>query len=174
MLLNTDSDWCCLERPSGHPDVCLFFGVSARGESSKTSITSSNQSVIIERPWVARMFLEIARKRPPNAPIFCVSRESMVRTAKKACDLLGIECPVLHKLRHTGPANDTLRGSKSLEQIRRRGRWATLKSVERYSKTAHIVADLAHLELEVRRIGAEFLASPDAFTAPQPASVRFC
>ena len=50
MLLNTDSDWCCLERPSGHPDVCLFFGVSSRGESSKTSTTSANQSVIVERP----------------------------------------------------------------------------------------------------------------------------
>ena len=98
----------------------------------------------------------------------------MVRAVKKACDLLGIECPVLHKLRHTGPANDTLRGTKSLEQIRRRGRWATLKSVERYSKTAHIVADLAHLEPEVRRIEAEFLASPDAFTAAPTAAVRFC
>ena len=63
---------------------------------------------------------------------------------------------------------------ESLEQIRRRGRWATLKSVERYSKTAHIVADLAHLEPEVRRIGAEFLASPDAFTAAPTAAVRFC
>ena len=151
-----------------------IFGVTARGESSKTSTTSSNQSVIIDRPWVARMFLELARKRPPNAPIISVSRETVARTVKKACDLLGIECPVLHKLRHTGPANDTLRGSKSLEQIRRRGRWASLKSVELYSKTAHIVADLAHLDPEVRRLGDEFLASPDAFTAAQPATVRFC
>ena len=70
--------------------------------------------------------------------------------------------------------NDTLRGTRSLEQVRRRGRWASLKSVERYSKTAHIVADLAHLDPEVRRLGDEFLASPDAFTAAQPATVRFC
>jgi len=173
MLLNTDSDWCCLERPSGHPDVCLFFGVSNRGESSITSIHHSNQSVILERPWVARLFLELARKRPPNAPIFSVSRETVARNVKRACDLLGIECPVLHKLRHTGPANDTLRGTRSLEQVRRRGRWASLKSVERYSKTAHIVADLAHLEPEVRRVGAEFLDKPEAFTAPQASTVRF-
>ena len=80
---------------------------------------------------------------------------------------------MLHRLRHTGPANDTLRGTKSLEQIRRRGRWASLKSVERYSKTAHIVVDLAHLDPEVRRIGAEFLANPEAFTAAQVSTVRF-
>ena len=150
MLLNTPSDWCCLERPSGHPDVCLFFGISSRGESSKTSFSSANQSVIIERGWVARLFLELARKRSPNSPIFSVSRETEARRVKSACDLLGIDCPVLHRLRHTGSANDTLRGTKSLEQIRRRGRWASLKSVERYSKTAHIVADLAQLTQEVR------------------------
>ena len=80
---------------------------------------------------------------------------------------------MLHKLRHTGPANDTLRGTKSLEQIRRRGRWASLKSVERYSKTAHIVADLARLEPEVRRLGSEFLENPEAFTAARDATVRF-
>ena len=173
MLLNTDSDWCCLERPSGHPDVCLFFGISSRGESSKTSLSSANQSVIIGRGWVTRLFLEIARKRSPTSPIFSVSRETVARRVKRACDLLGIDCPVLHRLRHTGPANDTLRGTKSLEQIRRRGRWASLKSVERYSKTAHIVADLAHLDPEVRRIGAEFLANPEAFTAAQVSTVRF-
>ena len=137
------------------------------------STMTANQSVIVERAWVARLFLELARKRPPNAPIFSVSRETVARTVKRACDLLGIECPVLHKLRHTGPANDTLRGTRSLEQVRRRGRWASLKSVERYSKTAHIVADLAHLAPEVRRIGTEFLEAPEAFTAPQPATVRF-
>ena len=173
MLLNTPSDWCCLERPSGYPDVCLFFGISSRGESSKTSLSSANQSVIIGRGWVTRLFLEIARKRSPTSPIFSVSRETVARRVKRACDLLVIDCPVLHRLRHTGPANDTLRGTKSLEQIRRRGRWATLKSVERYSKTAHIVADLAHLEPEVRRVGAEFLDTPEAFTAPQASTVRF-
>ena len=70
MLLNTDSDWCCLERPSGHPDVCLFFGIPSRGESSKTSLSSTNQSVIIERGWVARLFLELARKKVPQLPNF--------------------------------------------------------------------------------------------------------
>ena len=173
MLLNTDQDWCALDRPGGKTDLCLFFGISTRGESSKTSITHSNQSVIVDRPWVGRMFIELAQKRPPNAPIFSVSRETVARNVKKACDLLGIETPVLHKLRHTGPANDTLRGTRSLEQVRRRGRWASLKSVERYSKTAHIVADLAHLDPEVRRLGTEFLDTPESFTASQPATVRF-
>ena len=132
----------------------------------------TNQSSLNVDGW-PDYFSNSREKRSPNSPIFSVSRETVARRVKRACDLLGIDCPVLPRLRHTGPANDTLRGTKSLEQIRRRGRWASLKSVERCSKTAHIVADLAHLDPEVRRIGAEFLANPEAFTAAQVSAVRF-
>ena len=68
MLLNTDSDWCSLERPCSHPDVCLFFGVSTRGERSKTSITSANQSVIVEERGWPDYFLKLREKDPPMPP----------------------------------------------------------------------------------------------------------
>ena len=52
----------------------------------------------------------------------------------------------LHRLRHTGPANDIMLEKRTLEQARRRGRWLSLRSLERYTKTAHLIADLiAHL-----------------------------
>ena len=124
-----------------------------------------NQGVAIERGWVSRPFLELARKRYPGSPIFTVLREVVARRVKQACQILGIERPVLHRLRHTGPANDILAillGSKTLEQVKRRGRWASLKSVERYSKTAHVVADLANLPPDARRAGDEFLSNPAA------------
>ena len=38
-----------------------------------------NQGVVIERGWVSRLFLEIARKRSPGSPIFSVSREVVAR-----------------------------------------------------------------------------------------------
>ena len=156
-----------------YDEVCLFFGVSSRGESTKTSISMPNQGVVIERGWVSRLFLELARKRSPGSPIFSVSREMVARRVKRACQILGIDCPVLHRLRHTGPANDVLHGSKTLEQVRRRGRWASLKSVERYSKPAHIVADLANLPPAVRSAGEMFLSNPSAFVTPLAPSVRF-
>jgi len=40
-----------------------------------------------------------------------------------------------HSLRHSGPARDVLNNTRSLEEIRRRGRWASLKSVQRYTKS---------------------------------------
>ena len=172
-LKNTPSDWCVLERPNGDPQVCLFFGVASRGESVKTSTSLPNQGVIIDRPWVARLFLELVRSRPLGAPIFSVSRSQVARCVKKVCDKLGIPVPVLHILRHTGPANAILKDTKSLEKVRRRGRWASLKSVERYSKTAHVVADLAKLSVELRNYGEQLLADPSAFTQKADATVLF-
>ena len=163
-LRNCSSDWCVYERPNGDPEVCLFFGVASRGESVKTSDTMPNQGVIIEKPWVARLFLELVKARPKGELIFTVSRSIVAKCVKVVCDKLGIVPPVLHKLRHTGPANAILKNTKSLEKVRRRGRWASLKSVERYSKTAHVLAVLAELDPTVRRFGEEFLADPISFT----------
>ena len=165
MLRNSPTDWCVYERPGGEPQVCLFFGVASRGESVKTSGTLPNQGVVVEKPWVARLFLELVKTRPPGEPIFTVSRSTVFKCVKVVCDKMGIPAPVLHKLRHTGPANAVLKNTKSLETVRRRGRWASLKSVERYSKTAHVLADLADLDSAVRRFGEDFLADPSAFTS---------
>ena len=129
---------------------------------------------------IGGVFLDLAKKRLRGTPIFSVSREQGARRVRRACQLLGIECPVLHQLRHTGPANDILHETRSFKrqrtckrQVRRRGRWAALKSAERYSKTAHLVADLANLPMSVRSLGEAFLASPSAFVAPLAPTVRF-
>ena len=122
---------------------------------------------------MARLFLELARSRRLGDPIFSVSRSQVARCVKKVCEKLGIPVPVLHTLRHTGPANAILKDTKSLESVRRRGRWASLKSVERYSKTAHVVADLAKLSVALRESGEQLLADPSAFTQKASATVLF-
>ena len=173
-LRNTKEDWVKSIKTSGAVEVALFFGVQSRGETAKTSTTSANQGVIIERPWVARLFLELASKRQVGEYIFKISRTQLASRVRIVCDKLGIPVPVMHVLRHTGPANATLKGLKSLEKIRRRGRWASLKSVERYSKTAHLVACLSSLPAEARRLGEAFLLRPEDYVLPRvQQSVRF-
>ena len=41
----------------------------------------------------------------------------------------------LHAVRHSGPSEDLARGRSSLEQVRRRGRWKSMDSVQRYTKS---------------------------------------
>ena len=73
----------------------------------------------------------------------------------------------------TGARDLILNETESLKQARRRGRWASLKSVERYSKTAHLVADFANLRLSVRSLGVALLSNTIAFSTPLAPTVRF-
>ena len=75
---------------------------------------------------------------------------------------------ILHRLRHTAAANDIAEGTRSVEEARRRGRWLHLSSFQRYTKTAHLLADLAKLPQEARRYGEAFLAAPRSFVCPPP------
>lgn len=48
---------------------------------------------------------------------------------------LGFAGP-LRSLRHSGSGEDLVRGHCSLEQVRKRGRWRALESIQRYTKTS--------------------------------------
>jgi len=45
-----------------------------------------------------------------------------------------------HSLRHSGPSHKVIRNECTLEEIRRRGRWKSPKSVQRYTKTHTLLA----------------------------------
>lgn len=170
-LRNTPADVAVTFMPNGDPRVALFFGVAERGETSKTSTSMPNQGVIIDNPWVAELVLTLLKRRSPGEKIFRISREQVWGRVQVACARLGIECQSwkLHRLRHTGAANDYLDGVRTLEQIQRRGRWAGPSGVQRYTKTAHLVADLADLGDVLRRKGEDFLADPRRFVRTPPA-----
>ena len=52
-------------------------------------------------------------------------------------------------------------GSRPLEEIRRRGRWASVKSVQRYSKTHRLVAARARVPDGIMEQGRAFLEQPE-------------
>ena len=61
-----------------------------------------------------------------------------------------------------------------MEQIRRRGSWLSSKGLERYTKVAHLVADISRLPAAVARYGEEILANPSKYiTIPSQAGVFF-
>lgn len=50
-----------------------------------------------------------------------------------------------HAVRHSGPSVDFLHHSRSAEEIMARGRWATLKSIQRYRKPGQMLAKMAKI-----------------------------
>eukprot|EP00959_Pyramimonas_sp_CCMP1952_P107758 2253266-Pyramimonas_sp.AAC.1 len=56
-------------------------------------------------------------------------------------------------MRHGGASDDALRQTRSLEEIKRRGRWAADTSVKRYEKHARVLKSLECLPKPVRDYG---------------------
>ena len=66
---------------------------------------------------------------------------------------------------------EALTGTRPLEEMRRRGRWVSLKSVQRYTKTHTMVSRLAKLPPEIREQGERFtIAAVEALTRAVNAS----
>ena len=65
-----------------------------------------------------------------------------------------------HNLRHSKPAADVAKRAKTLEEVRRRGRWASLTSVQRYTKDFLLIAHEAKVPESVRSRGQLFVQNP--------------
>eukprot|EP00974_Lingulodinium_polyedra_P130318 11213401-Lingulodinium_polyedra.AAC.1 len=65
-----------------------------------------------------------------------------------------------HSLRHSRPALEVASGTKTLEEVRRRGRWVSLKSVQRYTKAFHLVKARALVPPGLRERGMQLLGDP--------------
>ena len=53
--------------------------------------------------------------------------------------------PLPYQLRHTGPSTDSAEGLRTLQEIKRRGRWQADNSVKRYEKAAQLTRVLNSL-----------------------------
>ena len=60
---------------------------------------------------------------------------------------VGAAClsPVLHSLRHGGLSTDVAMGARSLEEVMKRGRWQSMRSVARYARGGRVGEQLSLL-----------------------------
>ena len=65
-----------------------------------------------------------------------------------------------HTLRHSGPSRDAFENRRTLEDIRRRGRWSQIKSIQRYSKRHELVVHKSRLTPTAKKQGEELIANP--------------
>lgn len=150
-------------RQKGELRVALELGPRKHGEKRKTG---SDQGVEIEDEWVKGVLEKLdSGEVDPEDPVFPFDQAHFRREWGKSEERLKITNLVgpAHSLRHSRPSQQAKGGSRSLEQIRRRGRWKHLKSVERYSKEHAITAQLPLLPSLVREHGERALDAPFTF-----------
>ena len=74
-------------------------------------------------------------------PLFVIKQGRLSTLFTQACRSLQLEdVGILHmyQLRHGGASHDAVSGSRTLEAVRRRGRWRSWSSMRRYEKGARL------------------------------------
>jgi hypothetical protein len=130
--------------------VSLTLGVASRGESVKTSIY---RGVVIVRGAIAD--LVIALKHQTKGKFFQFASATIIRAWHQACATLGIDhTGPMHVVRHTAPNEDIAKGRITMV----RGRWKTMDSVRRCSKTFALTKYRARVPEELIKKGTQIAA----------------
>ena len=133
--------------------LSVTLGVSERGERVKTG---RNQGVVFDSSALTADLRELLKTLEPQELVFGFSAQHFRAEWIASKRRLGLEwAGPPHDLRHSGAARDVERGSRSLEEVRRRGRWRHIDSVQRYTKTYVLVKQRARMTAEQRDRGAE-------------------
>ena len=113
--------------------VGVILGLAERGERVKTG---HNQGVVFDSLRLREEWRSLRRSLCPKQLAFPFSADDFRASwhaAKVKTGLTFVGPP--HDLRHSGAAKDIEQQFRTLEQVRRRGRWKLLPSVQRYTKT---------------------------------------
>ena len=117
--------------------ISFVLGVSERGERVKTG---HNQGVVLDSIALTKEWRAKLRTHSPSKPLFFLNPQQLNDIWSDAKVKLGLShLGPLHDLRHAGAARDIESKLRSLEEVRRRGRWKTLDSVQRHTKTFLLV-----------------------------------
>ena len=153
-------EWCQIRGEDIFDDgelVGLALGVAERNERVKTG---RHQGVVLDSPYLRERWAEIKRLRKPHELALSISPDKFKdgwERAKAAAGLswIGPE----HGLRHAGAARDVEQGTRTLEQVRRRGRWRALDSVQRYTKTWLLIKARSQMTTKQLEHGRKVLSS---------------
>jgi hypothetical protein len=95
------------------------------------------------------LLLLLLRERPchPDSLIFELSHESLLKLFKEGLEWLSLAGWgfSLYSCRHGGPSEDVCYGMRSLEVVKRRGRWASESSLRRYEEKGRLHVVYSHV-----------------------------
>ena len=140
--------------------MALRLGRRHRGDKVKTG---SDQGVIIANDWVRDMISVLKSECGDEELLLPLAQHRFCRIWWKTLRDLGIEnMGPPHNRTCATQARPTSSRRVELEAARRKGRWASLSSVQRYTKAFWLVERRAALRRDLLRHGAHFWQRPRA------------
>ena len=131
------------------PQLASYVEVKAAksGHFDDTVIIGDEASLRAHRQWLMPLMQRLVRNAPKPAdflfPLLTLpALERLFADAVSALGLVGLRATP-HCVRHLGPSEDCLAGTRTLQQVQARGRWQAAASVARYSKQARLLRQVA-------------------------------
>ena len=112
------------------------------GESSKVNLRNETLMLDdVELPFLGSL-MSNCLQQSPTAPLFAVTPTEVGVAFAAAQKSLGVKSLfTLRDLRHGGPSRDRAKNYRSVDEVRQRGRWATMTTLRRYEAHARLQAE---------------------------------
>ena len=112
-------------------------------------------------PWLGKLLGRLAQNREEDEKLIDVTYLQLKKDMEAAMEKLKLGDASLYRLRHGGASEDRARSLRTLEEIKKRGRWTSDNSVRRYEKSVR-------LQREEGRLSGEMLARASALEIRLP------
>ena len=126
-------------------------------EAIPTKTQEFDESILLDSPELVYLYPRFSalKKRSGRDLVWSFDYRKFSSLFKRVAELAGLGQAHLHPymMRHGGASDDALRLTRSLEAIKRRGRWAADTSVKRYEKHARVLESLECLPKLARDYG---------------------
>ena len=121
---------------------CVVIRPNKQGETDNTVEVGS-----FPRLWIANVLPHLRRCTAPHGRIFPFTLAQYEDAFKRVALSfgLGASARTPHCIRHSGPSHDMWSRHRGLHEIQQRGKWRSLKSVQRYEKHGALLRQLSML-----------------------------
>ena len=132
----------------------IIFGNSERFDRTKTGLQDDTVLLDSTDRAFAKNLLQMLFNYTKNSQgrIFgnytLQQYEAAMQRARVAAGLGSFQLTP-HTVRHSGPSIDSLQKTRLPEEIMARGRWKTLKSIQRYQKPGQMLARMGKIDKEI-------------------------
>ena len=130
--------------------------VAPRDREVATKSREFDDSITLSREtfeWMPRL-LELLKRREPRGRWFPWTYTEFRKDFLMATKAANLPMDVtIHQARHTGPSLHRLLETFDLATVQKRGRWRSVKSVQRYEKAAVMLRQESLLKADVLKCG---------------------
>ena len=112
-------------------------------------------AVLDTHPWLHDFLTMLTLKRVPTDRLWPHSPQSIILGFNQAVEILGLSHLHLcrYSLRHGGASHDFLSGLRPIADVKNRGHWMSDMSIQRYTKPARALRELARMDPLVVKYG---------------------